>query len=154
LIRSCFLSPSRLKTMESKPGAANRELGFALSMMMVRRYIFLLSLMRLLVYFLLTCQAVMEDAPKVVSTLRVLFVLLGLGAQILSYLGSGYLLRPRVSPGNKVVSIVNGSPVTAAANSVRTRTCQSLPIGSRSRNNSSTLRGAVRPLYRRLRGLR
>lgn len=39
---------------------------------------------------------------------------------MLSYLGSGYLLRAVVGPLAKTVSIVNGALVTAGANSIGT----------------------------------
>ena len=92
----------------------------ALPMKKVRRYLFFLLLLGLAVYFLLPRISAMQHALLVVSTLRVSFVLLGLGAQLLSYLGSGYLLRSVVNPRNNAVSIFDGALVTAAANSVGT----------------------------------
>lgn len=100
--------------------AVNLESVSALPMKKVRRYLFLLLLLGLAVYFLLPRIAAMKHALLVVSTLRVSFVLLGLSAQILSYLGSGYLIRWVVNPRNEAVSIVDGALVTAAANSVGT----------------------------------
>lgn len=86
----------------------------------IRRYLFLLVLLGLAVYFFLPRLAAMQHALLVVSSLRVPFVVLAVGAQVLSYLGSGYLLRSVVNLGSKRVSIVDGALVTAGANSVGT----------------------------------
>lgn len=108
-------------TKETEPVTGNLESVPAVPMKKVRRYLFLLLLLGLAVYFLLPRIAAMKHALLVVSTLRVPFVLLGIAAQILSYLGSGYLLRWVVNPQNEAaVSIVDGALVTAAANSVGT----------------------------------
>jgi len=84
----------------------------------VRRYLLLLLLLGLAVYFFLPRLAAMEHTLRVVSTLRVPFVLLALGAQLLSALSNGYLLRSVASQGRKNVSIVDGALVITAANSV------------------------------------
>jgi uncharacterized membrane protein YbhN (UPF0104 family) len=56
----------------------------------------------------------------VIANLRIPFVALSLGAQLLSYLGSGYLLRTVVRLAAKPVSTVDGALMTAGANSVGT----------------------------------
>jgi uncharacterized protein (TIRG00374 family) len=86
----------------------------------IRRYLLLLLFMGLAVYFFLPQLTAMQYALQVVSTLRVPFVLLAVGAQALSYLGSGYLLRSVVNPGSRTVSLIDGALVTAGANSVGT----------------------------------
>jgi len=86
----------------------------------VRRYLFLLVVLGLGLYLLLPQFAHIQHAFQVASTLKVTFVALSSGAQILSYLGSGYLLRAVVRGVGKPVSIVEGALVTAGANSVGT----------------------------------
>jgi len=84
----------------------------------VRRYLLLLLLLGLTLYFFLPRLVAMQHTLLVVSTLRIPFVLLALGAQLLSALSNGYLLRSVVSRGSKSVSSVDGALVIAAANSV------------------------------------
>ena len=86
----------------------------------VRRYLFLLIVLGLSLYLLLPQFAHIEHALEVASTLRIPFVALSLGAQVLSYLGSGYLLRTVVRLVAKPVSVVEGALLTAGANSVGT----------------------------------
>jgi hypothetical protein len=86
----------------------------------VRHYLFVLVILGLAVYFLLPRVASMQNALVVLSTLRLPFVFLALGAQILSYLGSGYLLRSLIQPPNKSLSLFDGALITLAANSVGT----------------------------------
>lgn len=86
----------------------------------LRRNLFLLILLGLAVYFLLPQFARIEHAFGIVSTLKIPFVALSLGAQVLSYLGSGYLLRTVVKLAAKPVSIVDGALLTAGANSIGT----------------------------------
>jgi glycosyltransferase 2 family protein len=86
----------------------------------VRRYLVLLIVLGLGVYFLLPRLAQIEHALEVASTLKIPFVALSLGAQVLSYLGSGYLLRAVVKMVAKPVSVVDGALVTVGANSVGT----------------------------------
>ena len=90
------------------------------SAMKVRRYVFLLVVVGLGLYLLLPQFAHIQHAVEVATTLRIPFVALSLGAQILSYLGSGYLLRAVVRRVEKPVSIVDGALVTMGANSVGT----------------------------------
>jgi glycosyltransferase 2 family protein len=86
----------------------------------VRRYLFLLIVLGLSLYLLVPQVARMEHAFRVAFTLKIPFVALSLGAQILSYLGSGYLLRTVVRLVPKPVSVVEGALVTVGANSVGT----------------------------------
>ena len=85
----------------------------------VRRYLFLLIVLGLSVYFLLPRFTQIQHALEVASTLKMPFVILALGAQVLSYLGSGYLLRAVVRLA-KPFSIVEGALLTAGANTVGT----------------------------------
>jgi hypothetical protein len=61
-----------------------------------------------------------ELAVLIASTLKIPFVALSLGEQILSYLGSGYLLRGVVKMLEAQVSVTDGAFVTAGASSVGT----------------------------------
>ena len=86
----------------------------------LRRNLFLLILLGLGVYLFLPQFARIEQAFQVVSTLSIPFVTLSLGAQVLSYFGSGYLLRTVVKLAAKPISVVDGALLTAAANSIGT----------------------------------
>ena len=86
----------------------------------VRRYLFLLVMLGLTIYFLLPRLAQIQHALEVAATLKIPFVALALGAQVLSYLGSGYLLRAVIRLAPRPFSIVEGALVTAGANSVGT----------------------------------
>jgi uncharacterized protein (TIRG00374 family) len=86
----------------------------------VTRYLFVLVLSGLAVYFFLPRLAAMGHAFQVISNLRIPFVALSFGAQLLSYLGSGYLLRTVVRLAAKPVSMIDGALMTAGANSVGT----------------------------------
>ena len=86
----------------------------------VRRYLFALILSGLALYFFLPRFAAMGHALQVISTLRIPFVVLSLAAQLLSYLGSGYLLRAVVRLASKPISIIDGALMTLGANSVGT----------------------------------
>jgi glycosyltransferase 2 family protein len=86
----------------------------------VRRYLFALILSGLAIYFFLSRFAAMGHAFLVISNLKIPFVALSIAAQLLSYVGSGYLLRTVVRLASKPVSIVDGAIMTAGANSVGT----------------------------------
>jgi uncharacterized membrane protein YbhN (UPF0104 family) len=86
----------------------------------VGRYLFALVLSGLAVYFFLPRFAAMGHAFLVISNLRIPFVALSIGAQLLSYVGSGYLLRSVVRLAAKPVSTTDGALMTAGANSVGT----------------------------------
>jgi len=85
-----------------------------------RRNLFLLILAGLAVYFFLPQFARIGHAFQVVSTLSIPLVTLSVGAQVLSYLGSGFLLRTSVQLAAKPISVVDGALLTAGANSVGT----------------------------------
>lgn len=86
----------------------------------VRRYLFALILAGLAVYFVLPRVAAMGHAAYVVSNLKIPFVALSIGAQLLSYAGSGYLLKAVVKLAAKPISILDGALMTAGANTVGT----------------------------------
>ena len=86
----------------------------------VKRYLFVLILSGLAIYFFLSRFAAMGHAFQVISNLRIPFVALSIAAQLLSYVGSGYLLRTVVRLASKPISIVDGALMTAGANSVGT----------------------------------
>jgi glycosyltransferase 2 family protein len=86
----------------------------------LKRNLFVLILMGLGVYIFLPQFARIEHAFQIAATLRIPFLALSTVAQILSYLGSGYLLRTVVKLAAKPISIVDGALLTAGANSVGT----------------------------------
>ena len=80
----------------------------------------LLIVLGLSVYFPMPHLARIDYALQVAVTMRIPFIALALGAQILGYLGSGYLLRAIVRLASSPVSIREGALVTLGANSVGT----------------------------------
>jgi uncharacterized membrane protein YbhN (UPF0104 family) len=86
----------------------------------LRRNLFVLILLGLGVYLFFPEVARIEHAFQVVSTLKIPLVALSVGAQVLSYLGSGYLLRTVVRLAAKPISVVDGALLTAGANSIGT----------------------------------
>ncbi len=86
----------------------------------VRRRLFLLIILGLALYFVLPQFAKIQQALQVVTSLNVTFVALSLCAQVLSYLGSGYLLRTVVRRGDTLVSVLDGALLTVGANSAGT----------------------------------
>ena len=86
----------------------------------LRRNLFVLILLGLGVYLFLPQLARIGYAFQVVSTLRIPLVALSIGAQVLSYFGSGYLLRTVVKLAAKPISVVDGALLTAGANSIGT----------------------------------
>ena len=81
---------------------------------------FALILSGLAVYFFLPRFTAMGHAFLVISNLRIPLVVLSVVAQLLSYLGSGYLLKTVVRLASKPISMVDGVLMTAGANSVGT----------------------------------
>jgi glycosyltransferase 2 family protein len=71
-------------------------------------------------YLFLPRLAAMQQSLLVVSSLRIPFVILAVISQVLSYLGSGYLLRSVVKLSTRPVSLIEGALVTIGANSVGT----------------------------------
>ncbi|MBZ5609219.1 MAG: flippase-like domain-containing protein [Acidobacteriia bacterium] len=86
----------------------------------LRRYLLLLIVLGLSLYWLLPQFVHIQHALAVASTLRIPYVALSLSMQVFSYLGSGYLLRAVVRQVAKPVSVVEGALVTVGANSVGT----------------------------------
>jgi uncharacterized membrane protein YbhN (UPF0104 family) len=86
----------------------------------MRRYLFALVLSGLAVYLFLPRFAAMGHALLVISNLRIPFVALSISAQLLSYAGSGYLLRSIVRLAAKPISTIDGALITASANSIGT----------------------------------
>jgi uncharacterized protein (TIRG00374 family) len=85
-----------------------------------RRYLLLLLFLGVALYFVLPRLAAMEHALVVLSSLKIPFVVLSVAAQILSYLGSGYLLRSVANLSSKPVSVIDGALITIGANTVGT----------------------------------
>lgn len=77
-------------------------------------------MMGLALYLVLPQFAKIQQALEVVSGLSIPFVTLSLGAEALSYLASGYLLRTVVRRGDTPVSVVDGALLTVGANTVGT----------------------------------
>ena len=86
----------------------------------MRWYLFVLILVGLATYFVLSRFVAMERSVLAISNLKLSFVALSLVAQAISYLGSGYLLRKVVYLMAKPVSVFDGALMTAGANSVGT----------------------------------
>jgi glycosyltransferase 2 family protein len=86
----------------------------------IKRYLLVLIVLGLGVYFLLPRVSQIQHAFQVAATLRIPFVVLALGAQVCSYLGSGYLLRAVARLVAKPVTVIEGALVTLGANSVGT----------------------------------
>ena len=86
----------------------------------LRRNLFVLIMLGLGVYFFLPQFAKIQHALRMVSTLSITLVSLSLGAQVASYLGSGYLLRTVIQLAAKPISVIDGALLTAGANSVGT----------------------------------
>lgn len=84
------------------------------------RSLFVLVVLGFSLYFLLPQLWRIEHAFRVASSLKIPFVALSLAAQVLSYLGSGYLLQVLVGQAAKPVSVLEGALLTAGANSVGT----------------------------------
>lgn len=85
-----------------------------------KRYLFALVVAGFAVYFFLPRIAAMEHSFRLISNLRFPFVALSFVAQLLSYWGSGYLLRAVIRLTTKPISIIDGALMTASANSVGT----------------------------------
>jgi glycosyltransferase 2 family protein len=86
----------------------------------VRRRLFQLIILGLALYLVLPQFAKIQQALQIVSSLSIKFVMLALCAQVLSYLGGGYLLGTVVGRGGTPVSVVDGALLTVGANSVGT----------------------------------
>ena len=84
-----------------------------------RNFLFLIFL-GVALYFLLPRLAAMEQSIAVLARLNISFVTLAVAAQVVSYVGSGYLLRSVVRSLAQPVSVFRGALVTLAANSVGT----------------------------------
>ena len=82
------------------------------------RYLVLLVLLGLAVHLVLPQLTSLEHSLQVIKTLVLWAVALAVGAQVLSYLGSGYLLREIVALTHQRFSIVNGIMITLASSSV------------------------------------
>jgi glycosyltransferase 2 family protein len=86
----------------------------------LRRYLFVLAVLGFAIYFFLSRFAAMERATFALSNLKISFAVLSVGSEVLSYLGSRYLLRTAVRLAGKPVSVIDGALMTAGANSVGT----------------------------------
>ncbi|MCB0065431.1 MAG: flippase-like domain-containing protein [Caldilineaceae bacterium] len=82
------------------------------------RYVVTLALLGLAVHLLLPQLASLEHALDVLRGMSRSLVLLAIGAQIMSYVGSGYLLQSGVSLLKQRITIYQGILVTLAANSM------------------------------------
>jgi glycosyltransferase 2 family protein len=86
----------------------------------LRRNLLLLLLLGGALYFILPRWLAMQHALAVLSHLNIFFVALAVASQMLSYLGSGYLLRSVMRVKPNPISVFDGAMVTLAANSVGT----------------------------------
>ncbi|MGE5323996.1 MAG: lysylphosphatidylglycerol synthase transmembrane domain-containing protein [Actinomycetota bacterium] len=86
----------------------------------LRRNFLFLIFIGIALYFLLPRLAAMEQSIAVLARLNISFVMLAVAAQVVSYVGSGYLLQSVVRSLTQPVSVFRGALVTLAANSVGT----------------------------------
>lgn len=86
----------------------------------LRRYLFLLLFLGVALYLVLPRLAAIQHALAVLSSLNAPLVSISVLAQVLSYLGSGYLVRSVVNVSSKPISVFEGALVTIGANSVGT----------------------------------
>ena len=82
------------------------------------RYLVLLLLLGLAVHLVLPQLTSLEHSLQVIKTLVLWAVALAVVAQVLSYLGSGYLLREIVAITHQRFSLVKGIMITLASSSV------------------------------------
>ena len=86
----------------------------------LRRNLFMLIFAGLSLYFVLPQFGAIEHALLVLRHLKLFFVGLSVGAQVLSYVASGYLLKTTVARQNGPVSVCDGVLITLGANSIGT----------------------------------
>ena len=86
----------------------------------LRRYLFLFIFLGLSLYLILPQFGAVERALLVIRHLRPFFLGLSVATQVLSYLGSGYLLKKTIGRTNGPVSVQDGTLITIAANSIGT----------------------------------
>jgi uncharacterized membrane protein YbhN (UPF0104 family) len=82
------------------------------------RYLLLLVLLGLAVHLILPQLTSLQHALQVIKSLLIWAVALAIGAQVVSYLGSGYLLREIVASTHQRFSVLQGIMITLAASSV------------------------------------
>jgi uncharacterized protein (TIRG00374 family) len=82
------------------------------------RYLVPLGLLGLAVHILLPQITTMEHSLQVIEGMRLWAVALAVLAQMLSYLGSGYLLRTLVAVAGQQLSVLRGTVIFTAAASV------------------------------------
>ena len=86
----------------------------------LRRNLLVLVFVGVALYLLLPRLAAMQQSLVLLAQLNIPFVLLAVAAQVLSYVGGGYLLRSVVRSSDQPVSVFSAALVTLAANSVGT----------------------------------
>jgi len=86
----------------------------------LRRNLLVLVFVGVALYLLLPRLAAMQQSLVLLAHLNIPFVILAVAAQVLSYVGSGYLLRSVLRSSDKPVSVFRVALVTLAANSVGT----------------------------------
>ena len=84
----------------------------------VRRYLLPLLLLGLAVHLILPQLATLDHALQVVKGMALWAVALAIVAQVLSYLGSGYLLRALVAMFGQRLSLIRGTLITMATSSI------------------------------------
>ena len=82
------------------------------------RYLPTLILMGLAVHLILPQLASVEASLHVIKTMVLWAVLLAALAQIISYLGAGYLINSIVGIVNQTISMLKGAIITLAASSI------------------------------------
>ncbi|HXK77101.1 MAG TPA: lysylphosphatidylglycerol synthase domain-containing protein, partial [Oscillospiraceae bacterium] len=84
----------------------------------ILRYLALLAILGFAVYYFLPRIATLENSLKVLRSMSVWLVLLAAAAEILSYVGSGYLLKAIMKLGKSRFTIFRGVLITLAAASI------------------------------------
>jgi uncharacterized protein (TIRG00374 family) len=86
----------------------------------LKRYLLLLLFLGLTLYLVLPQFSAIERALLVIRHLKPFFLAVAFGTQVLSYLGSGYLLKKTVARTNGPLSVADGMWITIGANSIGT----------------------------------
>jgi len=84
----------------------------------VGRYLLSLLLLGLAVHLILPQMATLEQSLRVIKRMALWAVALAIVAQVLSYLGSGYLLQALVAMFGQRLSLIRGTLITMATSSI------------------------------------
>src|SRR3972149_10720593 len=97
---------------------ASRSLSISRLTVWMWRYLLPLLLLGLAVHLMLPQIATFNHALQVLRRMVPLAVIFAVAAQVMSYLGSGYLLQAIVTVVGQRLSVVHGAAVTTAGSSI------------------------------------